>query len=58
MRPDTTDIYTRLVSRELREEEKKPPFPEPKEILDMTIIDKDNLITAEQKELLLKAVSY
>lgn len=57
MAPDFTKLYGRWKAGEVRKEDKMPPFPKPKNLLDMTIIDEKNLLTDEQKEHLLESAS-
>ena len=57
MAPDFTDLYRRWKAGEVRREDKMPPFPKPKKLLGMTIIDGKKLLTDEQKERLLESVS-
>lgn len=57
MAPDFTDLYRRWKAGEVRREDKMPPFPKPKKLLDMTIIDEKKLLTDEQKKRLLESVS-
>ena len=57
MAPDFTDLYRRWKAGEVRREDKMPPFPKPKKLLNMTIIDEKKLLTDEQKKRLLESVS-
>ena len=57
MAPDFTDLYRRWKAGEVRREDKMPPFPKPKKLLDMTIIDEKKLLTDEQKKRLLESAS-
>lgn len=57
MAPDFTKLYGRWKAGEVRKEDKMPPFPKPKKLLNMTIFDEKNLLTPGQKTLLLNSAS-
>lgn len=57
MTPNIYDLYKKWESGEVRKEDIKPPFPEPENIVEISIIDEDNLLDAAQLQLLQKAAS-
>lgn len=57
MTPGFTKLYGRWKAGDVRKEDKMPPFPKPKKLLNMTIFDEKNLLTPEQKALLLNSAS-